>query len=165
MAPAREMTWLLDNGEAEGLGVALDAEALRALVVRRRAARVHQEYRDHVGRLRAGGVELARAELIARPADQDIAVLDDHQLVNVAAMTAPEGYGMLLFDEQGAGKTVSVIYAFDRLVGLNILDTMVVVAPKSMVGEWANDIGKFMGSSRKSRRSMRINSSSNSAPS
>ncbi|MGO8936267.1 MAG: hypothetical protein ACLQLO_03685 [Mycobacterium sp.] len=55
MAPAREMTWLLDNGEAEGLGVALDAEALRALVVRRRAAMVHQEYRDHVGRLRASG--------------------------------------------------------------------------------------------------------------
>ncbi len=51
---------------------------------------------------------------------------------------------MLLFDEQGAGKTVSVIYAFDRLVGLNCLDMMVVVAPKSMVGEWANAIAEFM---------------------
>jgi SNF2 family DNA or RNA helicase len=60
-------------------------------------------------------------------------------------MTALEGYGMLLLDEQGAGKTVSVIYAFDRLVDLNVLDTMVVVAPKSMVGEWAAAIGEFMG--------------------
>jgi SNF2 family DNA or RNA helicase len=28
---------------------------------------------------------------------------------------------------------------------MNVLDTMVVVAPKSMVGEWANAIGEFMG--------------------
>jgi SNF2 family DNA or RNA helicase len=145
MAPARSLIWLLDAGEKEAFGVALDAEAVRALEVRRHVAAVHREYRDHVTRLRTGGVESARSELIARRADQDLAVLDDHQLVNVAAMTAPEGYGMLLFDEQGAGKTVSVIYAFDRLVGLNMLDMMVVVAPKSMVGEWANDIGKFMG--------------------
>lgn len=60
-------------------------------------------------------------------------------------MTAPEGYGMLLFDEQGAGKTVSVIYAFDRLVELNVIDTMIVVSPKSMVGEWAKEITGFMG--------------------
>jgi SNF2 family DNA or RNA helicase len=145
MAPARGLTWLLDAGEKEALGVALGAEAVRALEVRRHAAMVHGDYRDHVTELRMGGVELARAELNDRPADQDIAVLDDHQLVNVAAMTAAEGYGMLLFDEQGAGKTVSVIYAFDRLVGLNTLDTMVVVAPKSMVGEWANAVGEFMG--------------------
>jgi len=40
---------------------------------------------------------------------------------------------------------VSVIYAFDRLVDLNLIDLMVVVAPKSMVGEWANAITEFMG--------------------
>ncbi|OMB94511.1 hypothetical protein A5732_13670 [Mycobacterium colombiense] len=79
------------------------------------------------------------------PTCQGLELLDDHQIVNVAAMTAPEGYGMLLFDEQGAGKTVSVIYAFDRLVELNVVDLMVVVAPKSMVGEWANAIVEFMG--------------------
>ena len=60
-------------------------------------------------------------------------------------MTAPEGYGVLSFDEQGVGKTVSVIDAFDRLVDLNLTDLMVVVAPKSMVGEWANAISEFMG--------------------
>ena len=72
-------------------------------------------------------------------------MLDDHQVVNVAAMTDADGYGMSLFDEQGAGKTVSVIYAFDRLVDLNVHDWMVVVAPKSMVGEWANAMQEFMG--------------------
>jgi SNF2 family DNA or RNA helicase len=60
-------------------------------------------------------------------------------------MTHPDGYGMCLFDEQGAGKTVSVIYAFDRLVDLNVHDWMVVVAPKSMVGEWAHAVREFMG--------------------
>jgi SNF2 family DNA or RNA helicase len=145
IASARDLTWLLDPSEAEELDLALDAAARRALEVRRRAARDHGRYFAHVRRVREGGVEVARAELSARPTSQDIGVLDDHQVVNVAAMTAPEGYGMLLFDEQGAGKTVSVIYAFDRLVGLNELDLMVVVAPKSMVGEWANAVGEFMG--------------------
>jgi len=144
-APARELTWLLDPGQTDALDVVLDAGAKRALEVRRRAADDHYRYRDHVGQLRVGGVDVARTELSACPIGQAVTALDDHQVVNVAAMTAPEGYGMLLLDEQGAGKTVSVIYAFDRLVGLNALDTMVVVAPKSMVGEWANAIGEFMG--------------------
>jgi SNF2 family DNA or RNA helicase len=145
VAPARELLWLLDAGETAALDVALDASAERALNARRRAAQVHDRYRQHVGELRDGGVDAARAELLARPTSQDLELLDDHQIVNVAAMTAPEGYGMLLFDEQGAGKTVSVIYAFDRLVDLNLIDLMVVVAPKSMVGEWANAIAEFMG--------------------
>lgn len=144
-APVRELLWLLDPDEALSLGVDLDASAGRALEVRRRVAERHGEYRDHVASLKAGGVQVAMAELLARPTGQDLGVLDDHQIVNVAALTAPEGYGMLLFDEQGAGKTVSVIYAFDRLVDLNLIDFMVVVAPKSMVGEWANAIGEFMG--------------------
>lgn len=145
LVPSRELRWLLDSGEAEALDVRLDASAERALDVRRRAGELHDRYREHVAELRDGGVDVARAELLARPTRQDLDLLDDHQIVNVAAMTAPEGYGMLLFDEQGAGKTVSVIFAFDRLVDLNLIDLMVVVAPKSMVGEWANAIAEFMG--------------------
>lgn len=147
VAPARSLYWLLDRGEASALGVVLDAGATRALEARRRASEAHDDYRQHVLSLRDGGAETARAELEAAPTSQDLGVLDAHQIVNVAAMTAPEGYGMLLFDEQGAGKTVSVIYAFDRLVDMNLIDLMVVVAPKSMVGEWASAIGQFMGES------------------
>ena len=143
--PARDLTWLLDKGEVETLDVAVEAGAQRALEVRRHAASVHYAYREHVRQLRLGGVEAAWAEVSGQPGGQDLTLLDDHQVVNVAAMTAPDGYGMLLLDEQGAGKTVSVIYAFDRLVALNTLDTMVVVAPKSMVGEWAAAVGEFMG--------------------
>lgn len=145
VAPARVLGWLLDPDEAGALGVQLDASAVRALEVRRLAAATHDRYRQHVHALRDGGPKTAQAELDAAPPHQDLRQLDGHQIVNVAAMTAPEGYGMLLFDEQGAGKTVSVIYAFDRLVDLNLIDLMVVVAPKSMVGEWAASIDQFMG--------------------
>lgn len=145
LVPSRELIWLLDPQEAEALNVKLDASAERALEVRRKASDAHDHYRQHVADLRDGGVDVARAELLARPTRQDLDLLDDHQIVNVAAMSAPEGYGMLLFDEQGAGKTVSVIYAFDRLVDLNVIDLMVVIAPKSMVGEWANAMTEFMG--------------------
>jgi SNF2 family DNA or RNA helicase len=145
VAPARHLSWLLDAGEADALDIRLDASAERALQIRLQVASTHLAYRDHVMRLTAGGVEVARAEILVRPTGQDLDLLDDHQIVNVAAMTAPEGYGMLLFDEQGVGKTVSVIYAFDRLVDLNLIDLMVVVAPKSMVGEWANAMSEFMG--------------------
>lgn len=145
IAPARALGWLLESGEAEALNVRLDASAARSLDVRQRAAAVHEDYRQHVIALRDGGTDTARTELDATPTHQDLDRLDDHQVVNVAAMTAPEGYGMLLFDEQGAGKTVSVIYAFDRLVDLNLIDLMVVIAPKSMVGEWASAIEQFMG--------------------
>lgn len=145
IAPARTLGWLLESGEAEALNIRLDASAARALDVRQRAAAVHEDYRQHVIALRDGGTDTARTALDATPTNQDLDQLDDHQVVNVAAMTAPEGYGMLLFDEQGAGKTVSVIYAFDRLVDLNLIDLMVVIAPKSMVGEWASAIEQFMG--------------------
>lgn len=144
-APARQLTWLLEPGAADRLGVRLDVSAVRALTVRSIARAAHAGYRDRVRDLRDNGVEAARTRLAERPTRQSIDALDNHQIVNLAAMTEPDGYGMCLFDEQGAGKTVSVIYAFDRLVDLNIHDWMLVIAPKSMVGEWANAISEFMG--------------------
>ena len=58
--------------------------------------------------------------------------LDDHQWVNVAAMTLSEGFGLCVFDEQGAGKTVTAIYAFDVLVARDEVDFALIVAPKSI---------------------------------
>lgn len=71
--------------------------------------------------------------------------LDDHQVINVAAMTLGYSPGLCLFDEQGAGKTVSMIYAFDELVRRNEADFLLIVAPKSMVGEWPKDFLRFTG--------------------
>lgn len=71
--------------------------------------------------------------------------LDDHQWVNVAAMTVPDGFGLCVFDEQGAGKTVTAIHAFDVLVGRDQVDIALIVAPKSMVPEWPEDFKRFKG--------------------
>ena len=72
-------------------------------------------------------------------------VLDQHQVVNVAAMTLPDSPGLCVFDEQGAGKTVTFIFAFDLLVERDQADLAVIVAPKSMIGEWPNDLKRFRG--------------------
>ena len=60
-------------------------------------------------------------------------------------MTLPDSPGLCLWDEQGAGKTVSTIYAFDTLVERDEADFALIVAPKSMVPEWQNDIVRFKG--------------------
>ncbi|EOA04724.1 Helicase domain protein [Herbaspirillum frisingense GSF30] len=84
--------------------------------------------------------------IVARLLNDDgrFEVLDEHQLKNVAAMTLATGPGLCLFDEQGAGKTVSMIYTYDELVHRNEVDFMLIVAPKSMVGEWPKDLHRFM---------------------
>ena len=62
--------------------------------------------------------------------------LDDHQVVNVAAMAIPDSPGLCIFDEQGTGKTVVTIFGFDALVSRREVDFLLVLAPKSMVPEW-----------------------------
>lgn len=69
--------------------------------------------------------------------------LDLHQVRNVAAMTMTGGLGLCVFDEQGAGKTVTLIFAFDVLASRNETDRLIVIAPKSMVGEWPKDFARF----------------------
>jgi SNF2 family DNA or RNA helicase len=71
--------------------------------------------------------------------------LDEHQVVNLVAMTLAGSPGLCLFDEQGIGKTVTLIFAYDLLVGLDEIDFLLVVAPKSMVTEWQREFERFMG--------------------
>lgn len=73
-------------------------------------------------------------------------VLEPAQVSAVAAMTVPGLLGLCLFDEQGSGKTVMTIAAFDELRRTGEIDAMIVVCPKSMVGEWPKDVVRFLGS-------------------
>lgn len=75
----------------------------------------------------------------------DFSALDEHQRLAVAAMTLQGAVGCCIFDEQGTGKTVVAIHAFDLLVNRGEVDRLLVVAPKSMVGEWAADFARFTG--------------------
>ncbi|MBS1801227.1 MAG: DEAD/DEAH box helicase [Acidobacteria bacterium] len=71
--------------------------------------------------------------------------LDLHQRIAVAAMTDPVVHGICLFDEQGSGKTVMGIHAFDRLKKMNAASTLLIFAPKNMLGEWDKDFRRFTG--------------------
>lgn len=71
-------------------------------------------------------------------------ILDPAQSIAVSAMITPDLLGLCLFDEQGSGKTVMTIAAFDILKETGKIDAMIVVCPKSMLGEWGKDIERFL---------------------
>jgi len=119
-----------------------DGESQVYAANRLRTKDVNIDLRKEVNKVVSGGSNLAKVLL----ADcKGLEVLDDHQWINVAAMVVPGSYGLCLFDEQGAGKTVSLIFAFDVLAARDEVDFLLVVSPKSMVPEWENDFRRFMG--------------------
>jgi SNF2 family DNA or RNA helicase len=69
--------------------------------------------------------------------------LDPHQVTAVAAMIAPSLKGLALFDEQGTGKTIATLAAFDRLKELGRARRLLVIAPKSVLGTWRTDCEKL----------------------
>lgn len=117
-------------------------EAMRVVLNRQRVLAHHADQKAAVDAIVSAGASSAR-ERIARHVD--VGVLDPHQQVNVACMTLDNGFGLCVFDEQGAGKTVTTIFAFDALVERNLVDFLFIVAPKSMVAEWHSDFSKFLG--------------------
>ena len=117
-------------------------EARRFVQNRRHVVSAHAEVFAALLRIRREGARLAE-RMIAD--SESTSVLDQHQVVNVAAMTLPDSPGLCVFDEQGAGKTVTFIFAFDLLVERDQADLAVIVAPKSMISEWPKDLRRFRG--------------------
>ena len=116
-------------------------ETARRFVINRRTAyAAHGTVREGLRALRSSGRNLAEQLVVD---SEGFDVLDDHQVVNVAAMTTPKGFGLCLFDEQGAGKTVSLIFAYDLLAARAEVDQLLIVAPKSMLPEWSKDFARF----------------------
>jgi SNF2 family DNA or RNA helicase len=74
-----------------------------------------------------------------------IAKLDPHQVDAVAAIVAPSLRGIGLFDEQGTGKTVIALAAFDVLRERGCVRKLLVVAPKSVLGSWQDQVESFLG--------------------
>jgi SNF2 family DNA or RNA helicase len=71
-------------------------------------------------------------------------VLDIHQSIAVSMMILPNLKGLCLFDEQGVGKTVTAISAFDIMKTRHDVECMIVVCPKSMTREWKKSIEFFL---------------------
>lgn len=99
------------------------------------------------GRARKRLFQLQQADMVdGLLSDYEFVVrLDSHQRVAVAAMTDPYIRGLCLFDEQGVGKTVMAIHAFDRLVRKNEVGSALIFAPKNMLQVWKTDFAKFFG--------------------
>lgn len=70
--------------------------------------------------------------------------LDPAQAIAVSAMITPGLLGLCLFDEQGIGKTITAIAAFDILRERGETDCMVIVCPVTMIGGWKAEIEKFL---------------------
>jgi SNF2 family DNA or RNA helicase len=135
--PAENVTALEGTPD---LDLRWSAEARRFQENRQFVATQVEAQLETVKEIKEKGVVHARALIADLSACE---VLDPHQVVNVAAMTAPGGFGLCVFDEQGAGKTVTMIYAFDLLVARDEADLLLIVAPKSMVPEWPADFRRF----------------------
>lgn len=128
--------------ESSELELRWTAEARVVAANRVRALERFPAMRERLEQLGADGGELARQML----EDVDgLDALDEHQLITVAAMAAPECFGLCVFDEQGTGKTVTVLHAFDVLVERNLADVLLILAPKSMLAEWRRDFERFHG--------------------
>lgn len=138
--PASHADKLVAAGTA--LGLQWDDAARTFAANRALAKRFHLPLRKRIQDLVKGGRAAAEELLADVPG---LEPLDDHQWVNVAAMTLADGFGLCVFDEQGAGKTVTVIFAFDVLVERDEADFALIVAPKSMVPEWPQDFARFKG--------------------
>jgi SNF2 family DNA or RNA helicase len=133
------LTPRLLDGVGDGFELVLTDEARRFAANRAMAAERHPQLRQALADLQSS--EAISDEGIA--SDGWLERLDGHQVRNVAMLTHPDCYGLCLFDEQGAGKTVSVIAAWDVLCAQDEIDRMLVVAPKSMLAEWARDLERF----------------------
>lgn len=107
---------------------------------RQRVQQVYPAVQTALKKLKIGGLSLAK-QMVSD--SEGLNILDDHQIINIAAMTLPGSFGICLFDEQGAGKTVSLIFAYDLLAARAEVDQLLIVAPKSMVPEWPKDFAWF----------------------
>ena len=70
-------------------------------------------------------------------------VLTPYQALAVKCITLKGLKGLCLFDEQGTGKTLTAIAAFDILVKRGVVGRMIVVSPTTLIGNWAHEIEKF----------------------
>jgi SNF2 family DNA or RNA helicase len=71
--------------------------------------------------------------------------LDRHQIQAVAVIVHRDVGGVCIFDEQGLGKTVTALFAFDCLRSSADVTKLLVIAPKNMLLEWTHDAARFFG--------------------
>ena len=74
------------------------------------------------------------------------AFLEHHQKIAANAMAQKNLLGACLFDEQGTGKTLTALAAFDILKSAGDIDFMMIIAPQSAINAWRDDVAKIPSS-------------------
>lgn len=93
---------------------------------------------------RKKALEIIESNDILEVLEAWVQILDPLQATAVSAMILPGLLGLCLFDEQGSGKTIMTIAAFDILMERKSIDSVIVVCPKSMISEWPKDLQRFL---------------------
>ena len=70
--------------------------------------------------------------------------LDPHQVDAVAAIVCPSLKGIAIFDEQGTGKTIMALAAFNWLHERGSVQRLLVIAPKSVLTAWQTQCVEFL---------------------
>ena len=72
-------------------------------------------------------------------------ILHPHQRAAAQAMAEPGLLGACLFDEQGVGKSLTTVAAYKLLRLHELIDQLIIVCPKTLLGTWVNEIATFLG--------------------
>jgi SNF2 family DNA or RNA helicase len=104
---------------------------------------IQNQYKKH---------ELARLEVYRKLANSECLtnsdhwdrLLDPHQGLAASCMSTDGLLGMCIFDEQGTGKTITALASFDLLRSKGEVDSLVVVAPKTLVENWRDESVQFL---------------------
>lgn len=106
-------------------------EVARALISDEKGTRLRDEF-------------IVRLEQPANTQTRWDHVLKAHQKTAVRALTLEGLSGACLFDEQGTGKTLTTIAAFDIIFDQGEVSQLVIVCPKTLLFTWKKEISDFL---------------------
>lgn len=118
-------------------GVSWDADALSE-------ARQRQRHRSMQMNARAEVTHALKEPYSVLKGYARLHRLDPHQVAAVAAIVSPSLKGLAVFDEQGTGKTITALAAFDWLREQGVVQRLLVIAPKSVLTAWQMQCGQFL---------------------
>lgn len=102
-----------------------------------------QEYANHAA-AREHVYQILEADQHTTGDEHWDGILDVHQGVAVNCMTVPGLLGLCLFDEQGTGKTITGLAAFDLLKRSGAVDALLITAPKTLLENWKDEAERFL---------------------
>jgi SNF2 family DNA or RNA helicase len=108
------------------------------------STQLKQDHRESQLKARSEVEQALKAPYIALNDYARVQRLDPHQVEAVAAIVSPSLKGIAIFDEQGTGKTITALAAFDCLRERGKVRRLLVIAPKSVLTAWQVQCAEFL---------------------